>query len=105
MLRFQKDLRPHLPFSYHFRQSTPQRRIRFENAFIPSVLYSAANDPRLQMIPRPEMIPKLDRKGSRTSNNPRCGPQMIPPENDEWQGVWFPRMFFNFCIYLFSSTK
>ena len=25
-------------------------------------LYSAANDPRRQMIPRPEMIPKLDRK-------------------------------------------
>ena len=26
--------------------------------------YSAANDPRPQMPPRPEMIPKLDRKGS-----------------------------------------
>ena len=26
------------------------------------VLYSAANDPRPQMIARPEMIPKLDRK-------------------------------------------
>ena len=25
-------------------------------------LYSAANDPRPQMIPRPEMIAKLDRK-------------------------------------------
>ena len=28
-------------------------------------------------IPRPEMIPKLDRKWSRTANDPRCGPQMI----------------------------
>ena len=37
MLRFQKDLRPHLSFSYRFHPSTPQRRIRFENAFIPSV--------------------------------------------------------------------
>ena len=37
LLRFQKDLRPHLSFSYRFRPSTLQRRIRFENAFIPSV--------------------------------------------------------------------
>ena len=25
-------------------------------------LYSTANDPQLQMIPRPQMIPKMDRK-------------------------------------------
>ena len=37
LLRFQKDLRPHLTFSYRFRPSILQRRIRFENAFIPSV--------------------------------------------------------------------
>ena len=37
LLRFQKDLRPHLSFSYRFRPSTLQRRIRFENAFISSV--------------------------------------------------------------------
>ena len=36
LLRFQKDLRPHLSFWYRFRPSTLQRRIRFENAFIPS---------------------------------------------------------------------
>ena len=41
-------------------------------------LYSAANDPRPQMIARPEMIPTLDRKLSRTANDPRYGPQMIP---------------------------
>ena len=48
------------------------------------VLYSAANDPR------PQMIPKLDRKWSRTANDPRCGPQMIQPESKVWHGVWFP---------------
>ena len=37
LLRFQKDLRPHLSFSYRFRPSTLQCRICFENAFIPSV--------------------------------------------------------------------
>ena len=61
-----------------------------------------------QMIPRSEMIPKLDRKWSRTANDPRCGPQMIPPENEEWHGVWFPGFFyllFYFYIYLFSSLN
>ena len=37
LLGFQNDLRPHLSFSYRFRPSTLQRRIHFENAFIPSV--------------------------------------------------------------------
>ena len=37
LFRFQKDFRPHLSLSYRFRPSTLQRRIRFENAFIPSV--------------------------------------------------------------------
>jgi len=37
LLRFQKDLHPHLSFSYRFRPSTLPRRIRFENAFIPSM--------------------------------------------------------------------
>ena len=37
LLRFQKVLRPHLSFSYCFRPSTLQHRIRFENAVIPSV--------------------------------------------------------------------
>ena len=36
LLRFQKDLRP-LSFSYRFRPSILQRRIRFDNAFITSV--------------------------------------------------------------------
>ena len=37
LLRFQKDLPPHLSFSYRFCPSTLQHLIRFENAFIPSV--------------------------------------------------------------------
>ena len=37
LLRFHKDLRPHLSFSYPFRPSTLQLRMRFENSFIPSV--------------------------------------------------------------------
>ena len=66
-------------------------------------LYSAANDPQIG----PQMIPRLDRKWSRTSNDPRYGPQMIPPTNEEWHGVWFPGFcyFLLIFIYLFSSTK
>ena len=37
LLRFQKDLRPHLSFSCRFRPSTLQRRTHFKNAFITSV--------------------------------------------------------------------
>ena len=68
-----------------------------------SKLYSAANDPR------PQMIPKLDRKWSRTANDPRCALQMIPLEYEEWHGVWFPGIFQFFILILiftsFSSTK
>ena len=37
-----------------------------------SVLYRTANDPQPQMIPRPEMVPKMDRKWSPklTANDP-----------------------------------
>ena len=38
---------------------------RFEQKTFHQDLYSAANDPRRQMIPRPEMILKLNRKWSR----------------------------------------
>ena len=93
------------------------------------VLYSAANDPRPQMIPRPKMIPKWDRKWSPTSNDPRpqiitngkcsqvendpqISPHMVPkwdrkwshPKKEECNGVWFPRFLFLFYIFLFSST-
>ena len=68
-------------------------------------LYNAANDPWPQMIPRPEMISKLERKWSRTKNDPRCGPQMIPPENENGMEFGFLDFFyflFYFYIYLFS---
>ena len=42
-----------------------------------SVLYSAANDPRPEMIPRPQMISKMDRKWTPTANDPWSEPQMI----------------------------
>ena len=41
------------------------------------VVYSAANDPRPQMILRPEMIPIL--------------------ENNEWHGFWFLGFFY--CLF------
>ena len=41
-------------------------------------LYESANDPRTANDPGPQMIPKLDRKWSRTASDPYIGPQMIP---------------------------
>ena len=41
-------------------------------------LYGSANDRRTANDPGPQMIPKLDRKWSRTGNDPQIGPQMIP---------------------------
>ena len=38
------------------------------------VLYSTANDPQ------PQMIPKMDRKWSSTASDPQSRPQMIPKE-------------------------
>ena len=49
-------------------------------------VYSAANDPETANDPRPEMIPKLDRKWSPTANDPQTGPQMIPVKRKEWRG-------------------
>ena len=43
-------------------------------------LYSTANDPQPQLIPRPQMIPKMDRKWSSTASDPQSRPQMIPKE-------------------------
>jgi len=52
------------------------------------------------MMPRPEMIPKVDHK----MRDP--APQMNPAENDEWHGVWFPG-FLNFllfiCLFIFIN--
>ena len=35
-----------------------------------------------------------------TGNDPQIGPQMIPPENEEWHGVWFPG-FFKIFYFIF----
>ena len=37
-----------------------------------------------QMIPRPQMIPKMDRKWSSTASDPQSWPQMIPWKLEEW---------------------
>ena len=36
------------------------------------------------MIPRPQMIPKMDLKWSSTARDPQSRPQMIPKEKQEW---------------------
>ena len=40
LLRFQKDLRPHLSFSYRFRPSTLQRRICLKTLLYPQCAWS-----------------------------------------------------------------
>ena len=37
--------------------------------------------------PRPQMIPKIDRKWSSTVNDHNCRPQMIPWKAGEWNGM------------------
>ena len=44
------------------------------------VLYSTTNHPQPQMIPRRQMIPKMDRKWSSTVSDPQSRPQMIRKE-------------------------
>ena len=41
-----------------------------EACFSDTDLYSTANDPQPQMILRPQMIPKMDRKWSSTASDP-----------------------------------
>ena len=51
------------------------------------------------MIPRPEMI--SNRKWSRTANDPRCGSEMISPENVNGMESGFPEFFiFIFLIFV-----
>ena len=38
---------------------------------------------------------------SGTANDPRCEPQMIPPENNEWHGFWFLGFFFELVMFIF----
>ena len=46
-------------------------------------LYITANDSQPQMIPRRQMIPKMDRKWSSTVSDPQSRPQMIPKEKEK----------------------
>ena len=41
-----------------------------------------------QMTPRPQMIPKMDRKWSSTASDPQSWPQMIPWKLEEWNGFY-----------------
>ena len=43
-----------------------------KTGYMKGVLYSTANDPQ------PQMIPKMDRKWSSTVSDPQSRPQMIP---------------------------
>ena len=49
-------------------------------SYLEEILYSTGNDPQPQMIPRPQMIPIMDRKWSSTASDPQSRPQMIPKE-------------------------
>ena len=76
---------------------------------------SRSNSPqfsRLLICTAPQMIPDCkwspDWKWSPnwTANDPRWGPQMIPPENEELNGVWFSWIFLTFYfiyVYIFFS--
>ena len=51
--------------------------------------------------PRPQMIPKLDHKWSRTAEDPRCGPQLIPREVVNGMESGFPDFFFFHFSFLY----
>ena len=55
----------------------------------------------LQMIPRPRLIPGPEI--IRTSNDPRCRPQIISSENEERHGICFLGRGFNFNIWTEAS--
>ena len=63
-----------------FPANVSSSRIIFLKQLSEGVLYSTANDPQPQMIPTPQMIPKMDRKWSSTESDPQSRPQMIPKE-------------------------
>ena len=52
------------------------------------VLYSTANDPQRQMIPRPQMIPKMDRKWSSTASDPKVDRKWSREKLREWIGSY-----------------
>ena len=68
------------------------------------VQYSAANDPRPQMIPIPEMIPKLDRKWSRTANDP-SDPRRKVRNDMEFGFLDFSIFYFIFLFIYFHQLN
>ena len=56
------------------------------------------------MIPRPEMIPKLDRKWSRTANDPDADRKWSPAETAKGMEFGFPDfpIFLNLFLYSFG---
>ena len=51
-----------------------------------AVQYCKINDPDCKMIPRPQMIPKMNHKWSSIVNYPHCWLQMIMRGRSEWLG-------------------
>ena len=51
-------------------------------------LYSTASDPQQQMIPRPQMIPKMDRKWSSTASDPKVDHKWFREKLREWIGSY-----------------
>ena len=47
------------------------------------------------------MIPKMDRKGSSTVNEPQCRPEMIPNGKLEWLGL----KLLDHCVLFIITTK
>ena len=57
------------------------------------------------MTPRPQMIPKMDRKWSSTASDPQSRPQMIPKEKLEWLGLKFADHCVNFIIIIIITKR
>ena len=64
-----------------------------------TALYSTANDPQ------PQMIPKMDRKWSSTASDPQSRPQMIPKEKKGWLGLKLADHWVDFIIITKSQIK
>ena len=57
------------------------------------------------MIPRPQMIPKMDCKWSSTASDPQSRPQMIPKDKQEWLGLKLADHRVDFIIITISQVK
>ena len=55
------------------------------------------------MMPRPQMMPKMDRKWSSTASDPQSRPQMIPKEKWEWFRLELADQRVDFIIIITKS--